>query len=156
MTSHLLSSHPLLFPLLPLKAGTFNPAAKRGRIVWLPPSSPTPVTVWAHKKAAVMGRLPPFICRAHCSAYCEAVISVKNKFVGANKAASCGATKHNKEQRDQMQILLHERYGRVCLTVCVQKSLPFWSLAPPAACYFWVSFNITIFTGQDVSTHQIP
>lgn len=34
--------------------------------------------------------------------YCEAVISVKNKFVGANKAASCGATKHNKEQRDQM------------------------------------------------------
>lgn len=49
-----------------------------------------------------MGRLPPFIRRAHCIAYCEAVISVKNKFVGANKAASCGATKPNKEQRDQM------------------------------------------------------
>lgn len=58
-----------------------------------------------------MGRLPPFIRRAHCIAYCEAVISVKNKFVAANKAASCGATKPNKEQRDQMQILLHEIYG---------------------------------------------
>lgn len=102
MTSHLLSSHPLLFPLLPLKGGTFNPAAKRGCIVWLPPYSPTPVTVSARKKAAVMGRLLPFIRQAHCSAYCEAVISVTNKFVGANKAASCGATKHNKEQRDQM------------------------------------------------------
>lgn len=42
-----------------------------------------------------MGRLLPFICIAHCTANCEAVISVKNKFVGANKAASCGATKHN-------------------------------------------------------------
>lgn len=42
-----------------------------------------------------MGRLPPFICLAHCTAYCEVVISVKNKFVGANKAASCGANRHN-------------------------------------------------------------
>lgn len=42
-----------------------------------------------------MGRLLPFICLAHCTAYCEAVISVKNKFVGANKAASCDASKHN-------------------------------------------------------------
>lgn len=61
----------------------------------MPPSSPTPVTARAHKKATVMGRLPPFICLAHCTARCEAVISVKNKFVGANKAASCGACKHN-------------------------------------------------------------
>lgn len=42
-----------------------------------------------------MGRLLPFICLAHCTAYCEVVISVKNKFVGANKAASCGGNKHN-------------------------------------------------------------
>lgn len=42
-----------------------------------------------------MGRLLPFICLAHCTAYREVVISVKNKFVGANKAASCGANKHN-------------------------------------------------------------
>lgn len=42
-----------------------------------------------------MGRLLPFICLAHCTVYCEAVISVRNKFVGANKAASCGASKHN-------------------------------------------------------------
>lgn len=67
---------------------------RRGSIV-SPPSSPTPVTVAAYKKASVMGRLLPFICLAHCTAYCEAVISVKNKFVGANKAASCGASRQN-------------------------------------------------------------
>lgn len=37
VTSHLLASCPLLLPLLPLKGATFNPAAKRGCIVCLPP-----------------------------------------------------------------------------------------------------------------------
>ena len=33
------------------------------------------------------------MCLTHCTAHCEAVISVKNKFAGANKAASCDASK---------------------------------------------------------------
>lgn len=53
------------------------------------------VTAHAYKKGLVMGRLLPFICWSHCGAYCKAIISVKNKFVGTNKAASCGASKHN-------------------------------------------------------------
>lgn len=101
---HLLASHPLLLLSLPLKRPPSPQHQKRRSIVFLP--LPPHLSLFViTKKAMVMGRLLPFICLAHCTAYCEAVISVKNKFVGANKAASCGATKTtwlHTELRDQM------------------------------------------------------
>ena len=82
MTSPLLTSHLLLLLLPPLKRPSFTQQQEGD----FPPASPTPVIVRTYKKVSLIGRLLPFFCLAHWIAYGEAVINVKTKFVGANKA----------------------------------------------------------------------
>lgn len=81
VTLHLSASHPLLILFLPLKRPPLTQQwEKRGSIVFLP--LPPHLSLFVPTKSnMVMGRLLPFICLAHCTAYCEAVISVRNKFV---------------------------------------------------------------------------
>lgn len=83
------------FSSFPLRKPPLTQQREERRSIVVLPLPPRLSPFVPTKRALVMGRLLPFICLAHCTAYCEAVISVKNKFVGANKAASCGATKHN-------------------------------------------------------------